>query len=244
MNELKLRQEGDLFVLFRSDHPEDILCFRQESSARRKRISLKLSAPSRVILYTPVNCKVTQYLEWIWSKKDWIAQVKVRLEKQVNTQKKCLTYLGQDVVIRWNASVNDLRLEGEGVFFDCIFSKDSARINIESVLTALYKKRAKSYLEKRVEHFAQMLGISKPIFRLSNAKTRWGSCTSSGKLSFSWRLMMIEPELIDHVVAHEFAHLKEMNHQQPFWDYLNKIDPQSEAHKTALKKISLRSFLI
>ncbi|MEH6303933.1 DUF45 domain-containing protein, partial [Salmonella enterica subsp. enterica serovar London] len=70
------------------------------------------------------------------------------------------------------------------------------------------------------------LGVRHSAYALSSAATRWGSCTADGKIRLNWRLVHFPLSLIDYVVAHELAHLKEMNHSPRFWDTVESIFPE------------------
>lgn len=65
--------------------------------------------------------------------------------------------------------------------------------------------------------------------------TRWGSCSSNGKLNFNWRLILAPPFVLDYVAAHEIAHLVEMNHSQAFWDVVMRTLPTMEAGREWLR---------
>ncbi|MEZ5650190.1 MAG: SprT family zinc-dependent metalloprotease [Burkholderiaceae bacterium] len=87
------------------------------------------------------------------------------------------------------------------------------------------RERARELLGGRVVHFARASGLQPSDWRLSNARTQWGSCTASGVVRLNWRLIQLPPELIDYVVAHELAHLKELNHGPRFWATVERILP-------------------
>ena len=87
------------------------------------------------------------------------------------------------------------------------------------------KALALEALRPRVEHFAGMLGLPAPRVSLSNARTQWGVCTEDGSVRLSWRLVHIEPALADYVVAHEVAHLVELNHSPRFYRVLASLYP-------------------
>ena len=70
---------------------------------------------------------------------------------------------------------------------------------------------------------------------LSSARTMWGSCTSEGRVRLNFRLLQLAPELMRHVVAHELAHLVEFNHSKRFWAIVEALDPNTKAHKRAIK---------
>ncbi len=88
------------------------------------------------------------------------------------------------------------------------------------------KTRALEALEPRAAHFAARLGRVAPPVRLSNARTQWGVCGADGSIRLSWRLVHLAPELADYVVAHEVAHLIELNHSRRFWAQLAALYPQ------------------
>jgi predicted metal-dependent hydrolase len=93
------------------------------------------------------------------------------------------------------------------------------------VLIAWLKHRALEALTPRTGHFAAVLGLPAPRVALSNARTQWGVCTEGGAIRLSWRLVHVEPRLADYVVAHEVAHLVEMNHSRRFWNLLTRLYP-------------------
>lgn len=87
------------------------------------------------------------------------------------------------------------------------------------------KATALEALRPRAAHFATLLGRPAPRVALSNARTQWGVCTEDGVIRLSWRLVHIEPRLADYVVAHEVAHLVELNHSKRFWGLVARLYP-------------------
>ncbi|MCX6807530.1 MAG: M48 family metallopeptidase, partial [Patescibacteria group bacterium] len=71
--------------------------------------------------------------------------------------------------------------------------------------------------------------------RVTSAKKRWGSCSHKGNISFSWRLIMATPSIIDYVIVHELAHLREYNHSKKFWQFVAKIIPYYKEQRKWLK---------
>ncbi|TCL73097.1 M48 family metallopeptidase [Rhizobium sp. BK251] len=98
------------------------------------------------------------------------------------------------------------------------------------------KKEARADLERLVAHHAG--AIRKPVrsIAMKDTRSRWGSCSSEGNLSFSWRIAMAPPSVIDYLAAHEVAHLKEMNHGPRFWALCRKLCPHMEEAKAWLKR--------
>lgn len=96
---------------------------------------------------------------------------------------------------------------------------------IEKFVMSWYSQQAIIYFKERVVIYAQALNVPVPPLRLSNAKTRWGSCNSRGIISLNWRLIQMPQHLIDYVVAHELSHLIEMNHSAAFWKLVGRVYP-------------------
>ncbi|MFM9938671.1 MAG: M48 family metallopeptidase [Hyphomicrobiaceae bacterium] len=90
-------------------------------------------------------------------------------------------------------------------------------------------------LDARVGYHAARLGVRARRLTLRDQKSRWGSCSSSGELSFSWRLILAPPLVLDYVAAHEVAHLAEMNHGPRFWRLVEKTMPNFEEARVWLR---------
>jgi len=89
------------------------------------------------------------------------------------------------------------------------------------------KREACRDLEPRVRQHAAALGVTVKAIRFRDQTSRWGSCTMSGHLSFSWRLIMAPSYVLDYLAAHEVAHLREMNHSRRFWRLCEALCPQT-----------------
>ena len=99
-----------------------------------------------------------------------------------------------------------------------------------------YKHRALEIILPCVGKFARKYNLHQyNKIRIASARTRWGSCSSEGNLNFSWRLVMAPEEVIDYVVIHELAHLKERNHGAQFWALVEKMCPEYKERKKWLK---------
>ena len=96
------------------------------------------------------------------------------------------------------------------------------------------KREAKRDLEWAVIRHALSLGVRASAIRLRDQTSRWGSCSVAGHLSFSWRLVMAPPFVLDYLAAHEVAHLRELNHSGRFWQLCRALAPQTEAARAWL----------
>ena len=96
------------------------------------------------------------------------------------------------------------------------------------------QREARVVFEARCRHFAERLGVRVTRLSLSSAATRWGSASASGAIRLHWRLIHFPMATIDYVVAHELAHLREMNHGPKFWDVVRSVVPDYEAARGKL----------
>ena len=98
------------------------------------------------------------------------------------------------------------------------------------------KEMAMRVIPPKVEHFAARIGVRYGRITVRHQKTRWGSCTSMGNLSFNCLLMLAPESVLDSVVVHELCHLKEMNHSARFYKEVYRVCPDYDAHRAWLKK--------
>ena len=105
---------------------------------------------------------------------------------------------------------------------------------------ALYKAQAKEYLQLKCQFFAQRMGIRHGAVKVNGAKTRWGSCNRKGDINFTYRLLFVPEDLIDYVVVHELAHIKEMNHSASFWAVVEETMPDYKSRRKRLREFQHR----
>lgn len=98
------------------------------------------------------------------------------------------------------------------------------------------KREAETDLTAAVATHTRAIGIAARSVRLKDTRSRWGSCTSERDLSFSWRIVMAPPHVLDYLAAHEVAHLKEMNHGPRFWSLCGRLCPGMERSRAWLKQ--------
>jgi predicted metal-dependent hydrolase len=96
------------------------------------------------------------------------------------------------------------------------------------------KREARRDLQKSAQDHAQALGVRVKRISIRDQSSRWGSCTSAGSLSFSWRLILAPPFVLDYLAAHEVAHLVEMNHSPRFWKVVGRVCSHVERAKSWL----------
>lgn len=104
-----------------------------------------------------------------------------------------------------------------------------------AALEKRYIEAAKEYFPKRAAYFAPITGGTYHRITIRDQKTRWGSCSTRGTLSFNWRLMLAPPAVLDYVVVHELCHLTHMDHSKAFWALVESACPDYRSHRKWLK---------
>jgi predicted metal-dependent hydrolase len=103
--------------------------------------------------------------------------------------------------------------------------------HIDRRLHDYLKREARKDLQKAAQAYAHEMGVRVKRLSIRDQSSRWGSCTSAGSLSFSWRLILAPPFVLDYLAAHEVAHLVEMNHSARFWRVVARACPSVERAK-------------
>ena len=112
---------------------------------------------------------------------------------------------------------------------------NAAPEQIRDAVQSWLQRQAKRVFAERCEHYAAQLGVRYRRLSLSSAQTRWGSASADGSIRLSWRLIHFGLPSIDYVVAHELAHLREMNHSPRFWEVVRSVVPDYQRTREVLK---------
>ena len=203
--------------------------------SERKTLALIVETDGTLTVRAPIRMKEADIRKFIEAKQDWIKRKRAKAREVASHARQYVDgetfwHLGKKVPLRI-VSTGKPALVMDGSFK----LTKSARSKAESVFTTWYREQARTVLTERVEFFARKYGFKIGKIRISSARTRWGSCSSRDTLSFTWRLVMAPPDVIDYVVVHELCHLKEMNHSKAFWARVEAILPDYKAHRKWLK---------
>lgn len=208
---------------------------------RRSRRSLSLTIDHRGLrILGPMRTTVRDAEHFIFTHEDWILRKldewrEARLQRHwAIHESDPLPYLGAplSVVTRQHTLRKPhVTLDATQLILATHDPADTARNHRALVLWL--RERAMGCFEERVALYAERLGVPMPVLALTQAKTRWGSCNSRGHIRLNWRLIHLPLTMIDYVVAHELAHLKEMNHSPRFWAVVESMYPDwREARRT------------
>jgi len=154
-----------------------------------------------------------------------------------------LPYMGETLIIVLDPRVAGARLNSEAQALPGVprltlhvgLPHTAEPAQIRDLVQSWLQRQAREIFEQRCQHFAPRLGVRVSRLRLSAAQTRWGSASADGSIRLNWRLVHFSLPVIDYVVAHELAHLREMNHSPAFWDVVRSVIPDLDERKAQLK---------
>lgn len=208
----------------------------------RRTVGLKITVDGLVV-HAPKRIFSFQLNQILQEKSGWILnKLKARAANQVNAIEwvdgEQLLYLGQDIQLNIveNRSNKALFLDSNTLIMATPTPDNHALIHRKVV--QWYQKQAMADFSRRLTILAAKLGVPTPPLTLSNAKSRWGSCNSRGEVRLNWRLLQASPSIINYVICHELAHLKQMNHSAKFWDVVESLFSDYKKAEKALKTLS------
>jgi predicted metal-dependent hydrolase len=199
-------------------------------SARATRFSLRVSQlDGRVTLSLPQRAREAEAMEFLRGHEDWLRAALSR------TQPRRLVTIGDRIPVEGrlmtlSASTGrslrvedgDLRVPG-----DAALAGRRAMVFLQTL--------ARDRLAAASDRYAAQIGRRVTRISLRDPRSRWGSCTQDGALMYSWRLVMAPPPVLDYVVAHEVAHMVQMNHSDAFWDVVDGLYPGWQAQRRWLR---------
>lgn len=199
--------------------------------ATARRLTLRVNAAGDVVLTLPKGMKQAPALEFLERQRDWLAG---RLNRRAN--EKIPFADGTDIPVqgRTITLISLPGLRGVNLFADKLqVGGDPAHFARRA--TDHLRKLARDTLSDRVRHFSRELGVTVKRVSVRDTTSRWGSCSTDGSLSFSWRLILAPPHVLDYVAAHEVAHRVEHNHSDRFWQTVTRLMPDYQTAEHWLK---------
>ena len=208
----------------------------------RRTVGLKITE-NGLVVHAPKRIFEFQLNQILQEKSNWIlnklqAREANQVEKIQWIDGEHLLYLGNDIQlnIMQNSSNKALIFDQNTLIIAALQPNNHAALARK--VMQWYKKQAALDFSRRLEILAAKLGVVTPPLTLSNAQSRWGSCNSRGEVRLNWRLLQAPPHIINYVICHELAHLKQMNHSAKFWAVVEQLFPNYKAAEKELKTLS------
>ena len=182
----------------------------------RRTLSISISRDADIIVRAPLRYSLEKIEMFLHEKSRWIEKNQAKIQER-NAEKEADKWY---YFLFWGRYIQWEKRESEIIQFS--------------------KETLKKYVNERLLEFLSGSSFHRSIanIRINTARTRWGSCSSKGNISFSYRLVAFPKETIDAVIVHELAHLSHPNHSKKFWDLVYSILPDYEVRVKILKKTS------
>lgn len=132
-----------------------------------------------------------------------------------------------------NVDANEIRLAIS------IAPHAATEMHVRAALQSRLQAQARVIFAQRLERFDGRISPRFAGWRLSSARTQWGSCSHNGRIRLNWRLVHFSMPVIDYVIAHELAHLRELNHSARFWQALAQLLPEFQAARDQIKRVDI-----
>jgi predicted metal-dependent hydrolase len=215
---------------------------RIRRNTRARRISMRADAVKREIRITmPQYAPTASAMEFVTKKREWIA---ARLQSAPDAAPVAvgreIAVEGEAHVILWQADWPRRIEQGEGVL-----RLGGPEAMVEGRILRWLKAEARRTYTDDIAHYCAKAGAAVPRLSLGDPRSRWGSCSSRGTISLSWRLIMAPASVRRSVIAHEVAHIRHMDHSRHFYDWLDMLyegdrkaaDRWLKMHGTGLQRV-------
>ena len=212
--------------------PEPDILIRRSERARRIRVTV--THDGSVVLVAPARASARAIARAVEESRPWIERTTARLAR--------VPPLGLDVDgIAWSSGaplrvVRDTgspRVAADDHLLVLRAPDDQAA---QRALDRWYRTRCRDLVDAYLPSLAARMGVTPGRVTIRHARTRWGSCSASGDLSFNWRLALAPEPVLRHVVVHELAHLVHRDHSRRFWSVVEANDPATAAHRAFLRR--------
>ena len=205
--------------------------------SRRHTIALEVTPRATLIVRAPHRVPQAQIDTLVREKSSWIckkfAEVKQRPQAVIHNyvEGEIFWFLGREYPLHF---VDD---GAAGICrTDRLCVPSGFRFGIAHHIRRWYVQEAAAEIGSRCRYFSMMTGYSPESIRITDARQRWGSCTSRGGLNFSWRLIQAPLSIVDYVIVHELVHLRQMDHSPLFWKKVEALMPDYKRRKQWLRE--------
>lgn len=206
--------------------------FTVRRSPRARRVRVRVEPDGSLLVTLPQAAKGSEADEAIAQLEGWIASRRAKLQQARNALVRpagTLPYLSELLSVTEQAGRTRAHRSGEQL----LVPADRRR---EQAIERWYRRQAKAEVGERLPAALAALGVEAGPISIRDQRTRWGSCSSSGALSFNWRLLLGPPQLLDYVVWHEACHLVVLDHSRRFWALLEEHRPDYREPREWLRR--------
>ncbi len=214
--------------------------------SRRRTVRIRVAAADRLEVAAPLGFADAEVAALLRSRTAWITRQLDKLAAVAASPLNAavepgaeLLYLGRPrrlTVLSGGAARAVVTLDDERLFVHLPAGPTDGRdAALTAALRRWYEETARALLAERTTYWAEVIGVRPQRVFIREQKSRWGSCSSRGNVSYNWRVVMAPPEVVDYLVIHELCHLRAPNHSAAFWEFVAKADPRFKEHRRWLR---------
>lgn len=211
--------------------------------SNKKTISIEVTSKAELIVRAGKGYSQKRILEILNEKKDWIIEkvryIRSKNEEVINRTLENganLYYLGEKYTLELHNNKTKKEVIDTKSKKITLYNSNRDEECIKDQLKKLYKIYAQSYMSERVNYFSRFFDIKYKSTSIKSQKRIWGSCTKDNKLSFNWKIIMANIDVIDYLIVHEMSHMEFKNHSNDFWNEVARIIPDYKEKRKWLKE--------
>ena len=212
---------GDILALKKGN----ILIAYKLIRSNRKSVGIRIETDGSLVVRAPKGIERFEIDKMVKKQEAWIEEKRAALRAfDAAHPSNTIPYLGKNY-ITVEQDIDDIELKGDKIFIPkgydtiCWLQSEAARI-----------------LSERVKYYATAVNLFPKRAKLSNARSKWGSCSSKRSINLSWRLIFCPLSVIDYVIVHELCHIVHMNHSAAFWEKVESVLPKYKQEREWLKE--------
>jgi len=210
--------------------------------SKRRTIAIYITKDAAVEVRAPLKASKAEIDRFVASKREWIDKHLSAREESVQSKAAFTLNYGDSIAVQ-GKKTPIIAKDGNRVGFDgerFYLPPGLTQGEIKRAVIRVYRLVAKNLLTNKVAGYAKQMGVTPIAVKINGAKTHWGSCSGKNSINFSWRLVMADDDVIDYVVVHELAHIKEHNHSDRFWAVVEGVLPDYKGRQAKLKVLQKR----
>ncbi len=253
-----------MFNLFKSSRAktisdsarEEVLLFDEnqvyiERESFRRRISLSVALNDEIRVRAAKSTSKSEILQFLSLQRNWISvrldknsNFRIRYPKKTYSEGEKFLFFGRTFSLHFEAAENamgQIYLRGDSLIVGVPklerrgFQKNLPHPEMAKPIRDFYRHQGRSFIKTTTAEFAGKMQLFPKDLSFRSQKTRWGSCSTSGHLSFNWRLIIAPKDVIEYVIVHEIAHLKHHDHSKNFWNVVASQIPNYRILRKWLK---------
>ena len=225
-------------MILKTDFPIEVF-----KTDRRKTASIKI-VEGQVHVIVPKRLSDARVKDLILKRTSWIKQ-KLRIQSETVLPKpkeyvsgESFTYLGRNHRLKLIPNGEE-EVKLRGGYLELGVPKtlfEAGRLSyVKTALIKWYQEHALERLTEKSKRYGRILGVNPKSITLKEYKSRWGSCSDSGKISYNWKIIIAPHRIVDYVVVHELCHMLEHNHSAAYWSHVKSIIPDFNQDRQWLK---------